>query len=166
MAAKLRADGQFGRHRTGFGLVFCATEEIKNGRTHHHHAHPTSTYSSRAVARAGSKFFRWGCVSYSFRVDAGVFPICRSAGPRTRPRNLANWQTSCELAGLEPVGNYGVQPAFSDGHDTGIFTWEYLYFLGSQQEQLWKDYESRLSAANLRRDDPMAEKAGHSCSSH
>jgi DUF971 family protein len=71
-----------------------------------------------------------------------------------------------ELAGLEPVGNYGIQPAFSDGHDTGIFTWEYLYFLGSQEEQLWKDYESRLTAANLRRDDPMAEKAGHSCSSH
>src|SRR3569623_2982474 len=37
---------------------------------------------------------------------------------------------------LQPVGNYAVQPMFSDGHDTGIFSWDYLYFLGSQQEQL------------------------------
>jgi DUF971 family protein len=39
------------------------------------------------------------------------------------------------LTGLEPIGNYAVQPAFSDGHDTGIFSWDYLYFLGSQQER-------------------------------
>ena len=70
------------------------------------------------------------------------------------------------LTGLEPVGNYGVQPGFSDGHDTGIFTWEYLYFLGSQQDKLWQDYEARLAAAGLGRDAPMAEKAGHSCASH
>lgn len=71
-----------------------------------------------------------------------------------------------ELAGLEPVGNYGVQPAFSDGHNTGIFTWDYLYFLGSQQDKLWADYTARLLAAGVERDAPMAEKAGHSCASH
>jgi DUF971 family protein len=70
------------------------------------------------------------------------------------------------LIGLEPVGNYAVQPSFSDGHDTGIFTWEYLYFLGSQQDALWADYEKRLQGAGVERDAPMPEKAGHSCSSH
>ena len=70
------------------------------------------------------------------------------------------------LAGLEPVGNYAVQPTFSDGHDSGIFSWDYLYFLGSQQEQLWADYEARLQAAGVDRDAPMPEKAGHSCASH
>jgi len=45
---------------------------------------------------------------------------------------------------LEPVGNYAVKPTFSDGHDSGLFTWEYLYFLGSQQDQLWADYHQRL----------------------
>ena len=69
------------------------------------------------------------------------------------------------LGGLEPVGNYGVQPSFSDGHTTGIFTWDYLYFLGSQQEQLWADYTARLAAAGKERDAPMAGKAGHSCAS-
>ncbi len=70
------------------------------------------------------------------------------------------------LTGLEPVGNYAVQPAFSDGHDTGIFSWDYLYFLGSQQDQLWADYNARLAAAGVTRDAPMPEKAGHGCASH
>ncbi len=70
------------------------------------------------------------------------------------------------LEGLEPVGNYAVQPRFSDGHDTGIFSWDYLYFLGSQQERLWQDYANRLKAAHLDRDAPMAVKAGGSCASH
>uniref|UniRef100_E6PNC0 Gamma-butyrobetaine hydroxylase-like N-terminal domain-containing protein n=1 Tax=mine drainage metagenome TaxID=410659 RepID=E6PNC0_9ZZZZ len=56
---------------------------------------------------------------------------------------------------LESVGNYAVQPTFSDGHDTGIFTWEYLYFLGSEQSQLWSDYLERLAAAQVDRDAAM-----------
>ncbi len=70
------------------------------------------------------------------------------------------------LSGLEPVGNYAVQPAFSDGHDTGIFSWDYLYFLGSQQDRLWDDYNRRLLAAGAQRDAPMPEKGGHGCASH
>jgi DUF971 family protein len=64
------------------------------------------------------------------------------------------------------VGNYAVQPAFSDGHDTGIFSWDYLYFLGAQQDQLWSDYLARLAAAGIDRDAPMPEKAGTACGSH
>ncbi len=79
---------------------------------------------------------------------------------------LQTGKRKVELAGLEPVGNYAVQPAFSDGHNTGIFSWDYLYFLGSQQEQLWADYTARLATAGLERDAPMPEKAGHGCASH
>ena len=67
---------------------------------------------------------------------------------------------------LEPVGNYAVQPTFSDGHDSGIFSWDYLYFLGSKEAELWADYNARLAAAGLDRDAPMPEKAGHACGSH
>jgi len=67
---------------------------------------------------------------------------------------------------LEPVGNYAVQPTFSDGHSTGIFSWDYLYFLGTQQAELWADYNARLLAAGMNRDAPMPLKAGSSCSSH
>lgn len=67
------------------------------------------------------------------------------------------------LLDLEPVGNYAVKPTFSDGHDTGLFTWEYLYFLGDQQAALWQQYEERLQAAGTDRDAPMLGKAGSSC---
>ena len=70
------------------------------------------------------------------------------------------------LDALEPVGNYAVQPVFSDGHNTGLFTWEYLYFLGAQQEKLWQDYLQRLQAAGLERDAPMAERGAPGCASH
>ncbi|WP_353132479.1 DUF971 domain-containing protein [Limnohabitans sp.] len=70
------------------------------------------------------------------------------------------------LEGLEPVGNYAIKPTFSDGHESGLFTWEYLYFLGSEQDQLWADYERRLQAAGIERDAAMPEKGGAGCSSH
>ena len=70
------------------------------------------------------------------------------------------------ITGLEAVGHYAVQPEFDDGHNSGIFSWEYLYFLGSQQTELWADYEKRCAAAGVSRDAPMAEKAGSSCGSH
>lgn len=82
---------------------------------------------------------------------------------------LQTGKRDVELAALDPVGNYAVQPVFSDGHSSGIFSWDYLYFLGSQQGKLWADYESRLKAAGLDRDAPMAAHAaqgGHGCSSH
>jgi len=55
---------------------------------------------------------------------------------------------------------------FTDGHESGIFTWDYLYSLGSRQAELWAEYEARLQAAGRGRDDPMPVKGGHGCSSH
>lgn len=72
------------------------------------------------------------------------------------------------LLELEPVGNYAVKPVFTDGHESGIFSWTLLYELGSQQEALWAQYERRLSAAGVDRDAPMAIPGGgsHACNSH
>lgn len=71
------------------------------------------------------------------------------------------------LVGLEPVGNYAVQPTFSDGHDSGIFSWDYLYWLGAEQETLWRRYEERLAEAGVDRDAPMAGAAsGSACGHH
>lgn len=67
---------------------------------------------------------------------------------------------------LEPVGNYAVQPTFSDGHSSGIFSWEYLYYLGAQQDMLWKRYEERLAAAGADRDAPMSAAAGGGSCGH
>jgi DUF971 family protein len=68
---------------------------------------------------------------------------------------------------LQPVGHYAIQPSFSDGHDSGIFSWDYLYEIGSAQEDMWQDYLQRLEAAGASRDrsvaaPPAAGGCGHS----
>lgn len=67
---------------------------------------------------------------------------------------------------IAAVGHYAVQPRFSDGHESGIFTWSYLYRLGAEQAQLWQRYEERLAAAGVRRDDPMPQAGGSACGHH
>jgi DUF971 family protein len=69
------------------------------------------------------------------------------------------------ITALEFVGHYGVQPSFSDGHNSGIFSWDYLYNMGAQQTSLWAQYEQRLQAAGVDRDAPMAERGGSACHS-
>ena len=74
------------------------------------------------------------------------------------------------LVGIEPVGNYAVKPIFSDEHSSGIFTWEYLYWLGDNQEVLWSDYLTKLQEAGhpgeTGRDAPMRAQAGGACGHH
>lgn len=67
------------------------------------------------------------------------------------------------LVALEPVGLYAIKPVFSDGHESGLFSWEYLYQLGAQQDELWQQYEARLAEAGMTRDTPMAAAGGSSC---
>lgn len=67
------------------------------------------------------------------------------------------------IVSLEPVGNYGVQPHFSDGHNSGIFSWDYLYQLGLNEQALWEQYQQRLHDAGVDRDAPMAERGGPAC---
>ena len=69
------------------------------------------------------------------------------------------------IANIEPVGHYALKPSFSDGHDSGLYSWDFLYFLCENQEQLWKEHLDKLAAAGLDRDAPMTS-AGHSCGSH
>ena len=57
-----------------------------------------------------------------------------------------------EIRALEPVGSYAVQPQFSDGHNTGIYSWDYLYELGENQEKMWREYLARLKAAGASRE--------------
>ncbi len=63
------------------------------------------------------------------------------------------------ISGVEPVGNYAIQPTFTDGHNTGLFSWDYLYQLGNEQESLWNDYLARLHAAGFEGDSGRAAGA-------
>lgn len=73
---------------------------------------------------------------------------------------------------LTPVGHYGVQPVFSDGHGSGIYSWSYLYMLGIEQDRLWSEYLQRLAEAGASRDAvepanaPSKRGAGPACGHH
>jgi DUF971 family protein len=65
---------------------------------------------------------------------------------------LQTGKRNVEIRSLEPVGSYAVQPQFSDGHNTGIYSWEYLYELGETQDKLWSQYLERLKVAGASRE--------------
>lgn len=68
---------------------------------------------------------------------------------------LQTGKRDVQITAIEPVGHYAIKPVFSDGHQSGLFTWQYLYRLGREQETLWQQYLERLAAAGLDRDAAM-----------
>ena len=69
-----------------------------------------------------------------------------------------------EITELEPVGLYAVRPKFSDGHDTGIYSWDYLYTLGINQDEMWRRYLQRIAEAGASREaqaSPPAPQRPH-----
>jgi DUF971 family protein len=74
----------------------------------------------------------------------------RGHGPGQEVLQTGKRQVS--ITALEPVGTYAIKPVFSDGHDTGLYSWDYLYDLGINQQQYWQTYLSRLERAGASRD--------------
>jgi DUF971 family protein len=64
---------------------------------------------------------------------------------------------------IEQVGHYAIKPVFSDGHDSGIFSWDYLYDMCANQEEMWQDYLDRVEQAGASRDVPMVKDEPRSC---
>ncbi len=67
------------------------------------------------------------------------------------------------ITAIEQIGHYAIKPVFSDGHDSGIFSWEYLYDMCLNQEEMWQDYLDRMEQAGASRDIPMVKDDGRSC---
>ena len=95
-------------------------------------------------------------------------PSAEVRGHGPGQETLQTGKREVDITALSQVGNYAVQPQFSDGHDSGIYSWDYLHFLGQNQESLWAEYLTRLEAAGIDLDAPMrpATPATHNCSSH
>ncbi|NRF69083.1 DUF971 domain-containing protein [Aquincola sp. S2] len=84
---------------------------------------------------------------------------------------LQTGKRDVNIVAIEPIGNYAIKPVFSDGHETGLYSWGLLYQLGSQQDAHWQRYFERLAAAGVDRDAPMpgadgAGGAGGACGHH
>ncbi len=97
------------------------------------------------------------------------FELLRVCSPSAEVRGhgpgqevLQTGKRHIDIVALEPVGNYGVKPRFSDGHDTGLYSWDILYDLGRHQEDRWASYLQRLQAAGASRDPdtPAGPEAG------
>lgn len=87
-------------------------------------------------------------------------PSAEVQGHGPGEETLQTGKRQVEIEALEPVGHYGVQPYFSDGHRSGVFDWEYLHWLATNQDALWRAYLARLEQAGFTnesgRDAPMA----------
>jgi DUF971 family protein len=73
---------------------------------------------------------------------------------------LQTGKENVNITGIEPIGNYAVKLIFSDGHDTGLYSWDYLYELAGNYDALWMDYLSKLDAAGVKRNAPQPDKLG------
>ena len=71
-----------------------------------------------------------------------------------------------EISAIEPVGSYAVQPRFSDGHDSGLYSWDYLHELGLDRDQLWQQYLQRMQAAGASREPGTTPAAGPKSGCH
>ena len=79
-------------------------------------------------------------------------PSAEVKGHGPGQKTLVHGRARVGIIGLEPIGNYAVRITFDDLHDTGIFSWSYLYQLGVEHERRWRDYLDGLAANGLRRE--------------
>ena len=79
-------------------------------------------------------------------------PSAEVQGHGSGQKTTLGGKRNVAIEALEPVGNYAVRLIFSDGHDTGLYTWETLYRLGRDQEKIWTDYLYALEQKGLNRD--------------
>ena len=108
--------------------------------------------------------------SFSFEFLRVCSPSAEVRGHGPGQETLQVGKRDVDITRVEQVGAYAVKPVFSDGHDSGIYSWDYLYLLGENQQALWADYLSRLEAAGASR-DPLktpvaAPRSGGGCGNH
>jgi DUF971 family protein len=81
-------------------------------------------------------------------------PSAEVQGHSPSERRVVSGKQDVQILELHPVGNYAVRLVFDDTHSTGIFSWDYLFELGRNREQYWRDYLDELAEKNLSRAPP------------
>jgi len=92
----------------------------------------------------------------SFEMLRVFSPSAEVRGHGIGQETLQVGKINVDIAGLDPVGMYAIKPTFSDGHDSGLYTWGYLYWLGDNKDQLWADYLTALEQAGESREPAAA----------
>ncbi|MHB8496040.1 MAG: gamma-butyrobetaine hydroxylase family protein [Casimicrobiaceae bacterium] len=105
------------------------------------------------IAFANGRSFR---LPYEFlRVHS---PSAEVRGHGPGQETLQTGKRDVTITTVEPIGHYALRPTFSDGHDTGIYSWDYLYDLGERQDAMWQQYLERLAAAGASRDPAVPDR--------
>lgn len=128
------------------------------------------SFKVRKVSRVVEIVFDDGAeFSLPFELLRVYSPSAEVRGHAPGDEILQTGKRLVEVTAMEPVGNYGIKPIFSDGHGSGIYTWEYLYELGRDQAALWEKYLRELELAGFTResgrDAPMVVQAA-GCGHH
>jgi len=94
-------------------------------------------------------------------------PSAEARGHGPGQEVLQTGKRNVEIERIEPIGNYALCFVFSDGHDSGLYSWDLLYNLGKHHDELWQDYLKQIEAQGLSRDvDSTSRPSGGSCGSH
>jgi DUF971 family protein len=120
---------------------------------------PTALTVHQATRRFEIKFDDGAHFSIPFELMRVYSPSAEVMGHGPGQETLQTGKREVQIVGVEPVGNYAVKPVFSDGHDSGIFPWRYLYDLGARADEHWARYLARLDQAGIDRDAPMPKAA-------
>lgn len=122
------------------------TTQLQVSRLHYHRQSRTLdiTFSDGSVAGFSAEFLR-------------VFSPSAEVRGHGKPKLVSN-KKQVSISKLQPVGHYAVKLVFDDGHDSGIYSWQYLKQLSEQQSELWQQYLAQLEQANANRNDLIAVK--------
>ena len=94
-------------------------------------------------------------------------PSAEARGHGPGQEVLQTGKRNVEIERIEPIGNYALCFVFSDGHDSGLYSWDLLYNLGKHHDELWQEYLKQLETQCLSRDvDSTSRPSGGSCGSH
>ena len=94
-------------------------------------------------------------------------PSAEARGHGPGQETLQTGKRDINIERIEPVGTYAIRPIFSDGHDSGLYSWDLIYNLGKHHEELWQEYLQQLETQGLSRDiDTTSRPSGGSCGQH
>ena len=109
------------------------------------------------------------CYSLDFEYLRVFTPSAEARGHGPGQEILQTGKRNVDIEGLEPVGTYALRFVFSDGHDSGLYSWDLLYNLAAHHDELWQEYLNQIEKQGLSRDiDTTSPKphAGGSCGHH
>jgi DUF971 family protein len=114
--------------------------------------HPTEIKLHKKSRRVEVSFADGQQFSLPFELLRVYSPSAAVRGHMPSQAVLQTGKRDIDIVAIQPVGHYAIKLTFSDGHDTGLYSWDILYHLGHQQDALWQDYLARLEAAGASRD--------------